>query len=58
MEIIDSKLAAWIRLKLSGMVKGICENIFERNFFVGLLIKENPLPSTIYSASSVRVQEC
>ena len=33
MELIDSKVAGWIRLKLSGMVKGMCENILAKGFF-------------------------
>ena len=32
-ELIDSVMAGRIRLKLGGMIKGICENVLAKEFF-------------------------
>ena len=31
--LIDSDMAGWIRLKLGGMVEGMCENVLAKEFF-------------------------
>ena len=33
MELIYSEMAGWIRLKLGGMVEGMCENVLAKEFF-------------------------
>ena len=33
MSLIDSEMAGRIRLKLGGMIKGMCENVLAKEFF-------------------------
>ena len=32
LSLIDSEMAGWIRLKLVGMVRGMCENVLAKKF--------------------------